>query len=253
MTAAIATIVYIGASAAGTVVVAGLTNILFGAVQRAGPDARAERRAAFVVAGILALWLGTVTVLGISGRFVPSPSGRFPLIALPIIPPLIVGLVALRRVRPLRRLLDDPSTQVSVTALQAFRIGGSSLLVLLALGLLPALLAVPLGIGDSLTGLLALPAAAALRAGRRGQVVAWNLLGIVDLVSALVLFTIAGPGRLHLITVHPSVAVIASTAQVIVPTFLVPVFLLLHAVSLRAALRGRAARSLTSVVQQAQP
>jgi hypothetical protein len=253
MTAVIATIVYIGASAVGTIVVAGLATILFGAAQRAGPNAQAERRTAFVVVGILAIWLGAVTVLGITGRFVPSPSGRFPLIALPIIPPLIVGLVALRRVGPLRRLLDDPSTQVSVTALQAFRIGGSSLLVLLAVGLLPALLAVPLGIGDSLTGLLALPAAAALRAGRRGQVIAWNLLGIVDLVSALVLFTIAGPGRLHLITVNPSVSVIASTAQVIVPTFLVPVFLLLHSVSLRAALRGRAARSLTHVVQQAQP
>jgi hypothetical protein len=62
---------------------------------------------------------------------------------------------------------------------------------------LPAISAVPAGAGDTLIGLLALPVALLLASPARGarrMAVAWNVLGILDLVDAVTLTALTSPG-----------------------------------------------------------
>ncbi|HEY4028180.1 MAG TPA: MFS transporter [Candidatus Dormibacteraeota bacterium] len=235
---AILLVVYAGAPAIAVVVVAALNHILLTAAQRSDGNVRAERRTAFIVVGVLAAWFGLAAALAINGAFRPTP-GRPALIGLFIVLPLIGGLIALVRNKGLRRLLDDPASQRALIVLQTYRVGGASFLVMFLLGQLPAIMAMPAGVGDVLTGAFAYSAFAALRDGRRGRAIAWNVFGIVDLLVAVTLAVITGPGPTHLITTQPSTLALLTTPQVLVPAFIVPLALLMHVASLRGLLSRR--------------
>jgi hypothetical protein len=94
----------------------------------------------------------------------------------------------------------------------------------------------PAGIGDTLTGLLAVPAAIAVAAGTaqgRRAAIAWNILGLADFAIAVTLGAITSPGPTQLIV--PDVPSIGAGAYpgVLTPAFVVPSSILLHALSLR--------------------
>ena len=108
-----------------------------------------------------------------------------------------------------------------------------------ALGVLPAIFAIPAGAGDVIVGLGAFSASRWLRAGRWGRVVAWNLLGVLDLINAGVLGALTAPGSFRLIDVTPTSAWLLVLPLVVIPTFVVPFYLLLHFVSPRYATRAR--------------
>jgi hypothetical protein len=62
--------------------------------------------------------------------------------------------------------------------------------------------------------------------------VTWNVLGILDLVNALVIGFVTTPGPLQLI-VPDRPSTIAFYPLVLIPAFAVPLSILLHALSLR--------------------
>jgi hypothetical protein len=81
--------------------------------------------------------------------------------------------------------------------IQTFRIMGGMWLTRYFAGQLPGRFALPVGIGDVATGLLALFVAYAWYSGKpyaRGTAIAWNLFGIADLINAVALGTITGGG-----------------------------------------------------------
>jgi hypothetical protein len=119
---------------------------------------------------------------------------------------------------------------------------GAVFLLMVMVGVLPAVFAIPAGAGDVLVGLGAFPASGWLRSGRWGRVLAWNMLGVLDFVLAIALGVFTTTGPLHLIAVSPSSAWLLSPPLVVVPTFVVPFYLLLHFVSLRylAVMRNQA-------------
>jgi hypothetical protein len=80
--------------------------------------------------------------------------------------------------------------------------------------------------------------AASLRAGRRRAAVRWNLLGMLDLVVVLGIGALSAPGPLHLVPTVPSTAALLQAPLLVIPVFLAPLSLLLHAASLRAMLTG---------------
>jgi hypothetical protein len=92
-----------------------------------------------------------------------------------------------------------------------------------------------------LIGLTAIGAARSVRGGQVGRAVAWNLLGLLDLVVALSIGLAAAPGPLRRLAVTPSTAPLAVLPLVLIPTFLVPLSILLHVVSLRSLAGARAA------------
>jgi hypothetical protein len=160
---------------------------------------------------------------------------------LAVLLPLLVGLPLLLRSATLAAVLDavEPSWLVGF---QAFRVLGAVFLVRWASGALPGAFALPAGIGDVLVGVLALPVALWLRSGVRGGPTAatiWNVLGIADLALALTLGFLSSPTPFQMIALgHPN-RNIAIYPLVMIPTFAVPLSILLHALSLRQLARHR--------------
>ena len=183
---------------------------------RAGFVARRRLATWSVIVVPLVLWLSVVWWLALAGGF-QTRLGPAPAILLP----LLIGLPILLRSRTIGLVLDA-TPPAWLIGLQVFRILGSAWLAGWLAGSLPGTFALPAGAGDTLVGVLALPVALLLQSGVRGArllAVAWNVLGILDLIDASTLATLS-----NLVLAYP---------LVLTPAFGVPFALLLHAVSLR--------------------
>ena len=210
---------------------AGLAILLIGGLAYA---ARAERRPA-------ALWIGGAAVvgwwvlafaLGKSGFFETKPETTMP----PRIGPAIVvptllgcGLLALASVRQL--IARVPLHWL--VGVQLYRVfGGGLFLVAWLQGDVPAEFALPAGIGDVTVGILA--PVVALLIVRQGAdrawpaVVGWCALGITDLVVAVTFGFLTAPSAFQQLALDEPNAAITSYPLVLIPTFAVPVSIVLH-------------------------
>jgi hypothetical protein len=125
----------------------------------------------------------------------------------------------------------------TLTFVQSWRIAGFTFLVLYAAGLLPGVFALPAGWGDIAIGVTAPLAALKLaNFSRRRGFIFWQILGILDLVTAVVTGTTAR-------WIHPNE--VATTPMTVlplslIPTFAVPLFLMLHIICIAQARQWRA-------------
>jgi hypothetical protein len=206
------------------VVIVGISRVLW--ISRRGAG---DTWVVVVASVALTAWATSVIVLGTTGWFDAGPTDTPPLgraVGL-----ALLAMAVLLAISPaLRRLLSD---QRRIIALHVWRYFGVVFLTLMILGRLPALFAVPAGIGDVLVGASARSVANAvsLPNGRRRAII-FNLLGLTDLVVALTLGITTNPGRAHLFDTLPSSEVLTRFPMVVVPAFLVPLAITLHAVSL---------------------
>lgn len=198
------------------------------------------------VALALAIWIGTIWTLAMLGVFQRS-IGNVPLLPVAIFLPVLFGSFVLTRSRAVASLLDatPPSWLVGI---QVYRILGGMFLVYWIHGTMPGAFALPAGIGDVATGLLALPAAvwvtSGSAAGRRIGI-RWNLLGLVDFAVAITMGMLTSPGPAHLLARdHPNLQ-IATFPTAMVPAFVVPFSTLLHVLSLRQLTRVHRTASAT--------
>ena len=171
---------------------------------------------------VAAAWLVGVFLLGAAGNDVLPPRIRMALVAT-----LLLGYLLL--LTPTFRHIVSAVPQHWLIGIQAFRILGGVWLVRYFAGQLPGLFALPAGIGDVATGLLAPFVAYAWYSGKpyaRGLAIAWNLFGMADLVNAVVLggLTNGGAGGI----VFP---------LVLIPAYGVPRGFLIHSYSLIGLLR----------------
>ncbi|MCU0490689.1 MAG: hypothetical protein MUD01_03685 [Chloroflexaceae bacterium] len=144
--------------------------------------------------------------------------------------PLLASL-ALWGVAPHRRVIAALPL-ATLLGLHAMRVPiGATIVLLSQQGLLPASAGWEVGLGDVLVGLLALPLALAARRGlpSRWLLLAWNVIGLLDLLHAL---------RLGLTVVVPFVISMQLPALLApVALFGVPILLLSHMVIVRALWR----------------
>jgi hypothetical protein len=186
-----------------------------------------------------ALFLGGWALLAL--RLAPPPSsliGQDPYTLTLLIPAFAVGgigtALALIGVSPaLRRSLAAASLPALV-GVQFYRVLGLQFVILAAMGQLPGRFAEPAGWGDVAIGLAAPLVALALARGAsnaRGAGITWNILGLLDLFVAVGM----GTGMLTLLTGArlPAAAAMGVYPLILVPTFGVPVAVLLHLVALR--------------------
>jgi hypothetical protein len=190
------------------------------------------------------LWLAVAWSAAINGLFGTGASSLpVPVLPLAIFLPVIIGAPLLLLSKRVGQVLDTmPATWL--VALQLYRVFGGWALAAGLRGVLPAVFGLPAGIGDVLTGLLAVPAAIAVATGTaqgRKAAIAWNIFGLADFAVAITLGMITSPGRFQLIV--PNVQSIGAGAYpgVLTPAFVVPSSILLHALSLRQLFRRRAA------------
>ena len=193
----------------------------------------------------LLIWQAAVWWIAIGGGFRVRPDA----VALPaaIMLPLLVGLPLLLRSGRIAAILDAMPPHWLV-GLQVYRILGVMFLVAWTHGDLAGVFGIPAGAGDTLTGLLALPTAYLLyRAPHeyRREAVAWNILGTLDLIIAITIGFLTAPGPLQLIMSNPPNTLIGTYPTAMIPAFVVPTSLMLHALSLRQLARLRRNHALS--------
>jgi hypothetical protein len=119
-----------------------------------------------------------------------------------------------------------------LTLLQSWRIFGFTFVLLEAHRLLPAVFAWPAGFGDMAVGATATFVAWKIaEPGHRQRFIVWQALGIVDLATAVTLGATAG-------LIHPQgvpMALMTVLPLSLIPTFLVPLFMMLHVICIAQA------------------
>lgn len=121
-----------------------------------------------------------------------------------------------------------------LTWVQSWRLGGFVFLVLATYGILPGMFALPAGWGDIAIGATAIFAGLKLATpDHRKSFIAWQLLGMADLVNALAMGTLANFIDPHGI---PTAAMTVLPLSLI-PTFAVPLLMMLHIICIAQAYR----------------
>ena len=191
------------------------------------------------------LWLAVIWSGAINGLFLPRVS-PVPLLPLAIFLPVIIGTPILLSSKRMGQVLDAMPVSWLI-ALQLYRVFGSLFLVGWARNVIPGVFALPAGIGDLITGLLAVPVAIALAAdtpAARRAAVGWNVFGLFDFTVAVSIGLMIAPGPLQLIVPSIPNTTAGVYPNVLIPAFAVPSSILLHALSLRQLRRRSTALSL---------
>jgi len=184
-----------------------------------------------VIAGaVLAAWAALTVVLALRGFYKPPDTRSPPPVGIQLAIAL-VGLALFLAISPsLRSLLTN---QKNLIRLNVWRLVGAVFLVLMLAGQMPALWALPSGIGDVIVGLAAFSVANRLdRPGGRRLAIIFNLFGLADLVVAIGLGIMTNTGPAQVFHTTPTSELATQFPLALVPTFLVPLAFVLHFVSI---------------------
>jgi hypothetical protein len=186
-----------------------------------------------LTAALISVWF--VFALTASGlHLLQTPEGAPPLaLGLAALSPLAIFIVAFAASPGFRQFTMTLDPRV-LTWIQSWRLDGFVFLVLATYGILPRLFALPAGWGDISIGASAVLVGFRLaNPSHRRSFIAWQLLGMVDLVNAVAL------GALAKVIAPHGIATDAMTAlpMSLIPTFGVPLFMMLHIICITQALR----------------
>ncbi len=188
-----------------------------------------------VVLACVAGWF--VSALGVSlfGLLQAGPSGLPIPLGITLLVPLVLGGLAYAASDRFRRLLFEADLRWLI-GVQLWRVAGAMLLVNYARNELPASFAIPAGVGDVLVGLaapfVAVVAASGTTAARR-ILIGWCVVGIADLVVAVTMGVLNAPGRFGVLAGAVTTAPMLELPLSLVPTFFLPLSILLHLIVLR--------------------
>jgi hypothetical protein len=201
---------------------------LYGGAERAGLG----RKRAAVLAGSAAVLLGgwfTATMVIAGHGWYDTQLGQ--VLWQPIAMAVSLGaLLALSRIPMVARALRAPGMASRLVLPHSFRVAGVFFLLYLALGHLPALFAVPAGLGDIAAGIAAPLVARRLAQGTGRRAALWfSAYGLMDLSVGISLAALAGSG---LVNVTPSTAPISELPLALVISADVPLMIALHITSL---------------------
>lgn len=197
-------------------------------------DPSRHRGAQWAVAIALAVWFLLIVSLGAAGVFA-GPPGKAPLpMAIGVLAPLLFFLAWMRISQAFREFVLSIDLRLNI-GMQAWRWAGMGFIDLYAYKVLPAVFALPAGLGDMAIGItapwviLALARRADFAASR--AFVRWNLLGILDLVVAISIGTLGAflaTGARGEISTTP----MTTLPLLLIPVYFVPLFLMLHIAAL---------------------
>jgi hypothetical protein len=194
------------------------------------PLSSARKLTTVAIAG---LWIGLAIALATTGIYAATAT-PVPVVGVMVgLPVIVVGGAALISARVREAVLALPVPLL--IGLNAMRIVPGGFMVLLALqGRLSGPFPQFAGWGDIIVGLAAIPltvAAASNLGGNRGNLLAWNILGMLDLVTAVSLGVASAPGSpLQIFGETIGSNAMWSLPWSNIPTLLVPFYLITHGI-----------------------
>jgi hypothetical protein len=210
--------------------------VLYGGAERAGLGRGRAALLAGATAVVLGGWFAASTAIAAAGAYHTQLGKQLPWLA--IVPvSVLVALLATSRTPTVARALSAPDMASRLMLPHTFRVtGGLAFLITMGLGHLPALFALPAGLGDIAAGIAAPFVASRLARGTGHRGALWfEAFGITDLVVALGLGGLTG---FQIINVTPLNDAISVLPLVLIPTVAVPLLLALHIISSRQLLSG---------------
>lgn len=189
---------------------------------------------------VLVLWFVVILISARAGAFAADPQ-QLPLTLLLSVaaPPLIFAASYL--VSPAVRTFVLGLDLVLLTAFQSWRVIGVTFLVFYAYGLLPAVFAWPAGIGDVLVGIAAPFVAIAVARNTpswREQALWLNFAGLLDFALAVGTGVLTSPTPAGVFADATSSAIMNELPLTLIPTFAVPLWIIVHMISLLQLRRG---------------
>jgi MFS family permease len=237
----------------GVIGIAAATALI---LYRGAVAARLGRRTAMATAAaaaaVLGGWIAASWLLARAGVYHRDSGEAAPWFGLAFAATLIALLLA-TQIPVVSRILGHAGTPTRLALPHTLRVVGVSFLIAMAQGDLPAVFALPAGLGDIAIGVSAPLVAQRLERKRdlKGAV-RFNVLGILDLVVALSIGFLAGLGPFRPLDVTPSTEPLALLPLALVPTVAVPLAIALHIMSLRR-LHAAAHTSRTGADASSQP
>ncbi|MEV4264247.1 hypothetical protein [Kribbella sp. NPDC049584] len=220
---------------AGPVAIAAWTCV--GLYRGAGRAGLGRTRAALVTGAAAVLFGGwfVVTAIIAGHGWYDTRSDQVPW--LPIAVAAYLGtLLALSRLPVVKRILSAPGTATRLVLPHTLRVVGVFFLIYMALGHLPALFALPAGLGDIGAGITAVLVARKLAQGTGRRAAIWfNVYGLIDLATGLTIGAVIGFG---LPGITPSIAPINELPLAIVTTANVPLMIALNITCLVTLVRA---------------
>lgn len=223
---------YVGAiTIVGTgAMLAATSAVLYKGSRESGASPVASTTTAAAAAALFAVWGVASAIFAYHGGY-HTQLGKQP----PWLPIEAVGSVAvlllMTRIPAVSRALSGRNSVRLLSWPHLFRVEGIALLLAMLYGHLPALFAIPAGLGDIAIGFAEPFVSRRIVSGQGHRAAKWfNILGLVDLVDAMVLGGLTSYGIVHVSPVHSSLAMFPIA---LVPTVGVPLLLAIHILTLR--------------------
>ena len=222
----------------GTTVLTATIAVTLNAAITMMPMSPLQKLTTVTIAG---LWIGLAVALATTGIYAvtatPVPAVGV-MVALPLI---VIGIATLLSARVRETLLALPVPLL--LGLNALRIlPGAFILLLASQGKLSGPFPQSAGWGDIIVGVIAIPlllAAARNFAGSRRALLAWNILGTLDLLEAVALGVLSAPGSpLQIFGGAVGSTAMWSLPWSSIPTLLVPFYFITHGFIFARLLQG---------------
>jgi hypothetical protein len=187
-------------------------------------------------------WAALSLILNVVGVFTAHPKEPpFALLTAVIGPPalFLIAYVLSPKVRTLSLCLDLRL----LTAMQGWRVIGAMFLVLMSFGLLPGTFAWPAGIGDLIVGAYApfvVLAISRRTPGWHTHAVLLNVLGLLDFLGAVSGGVLSGSSPIGILRGAVTADILLELPLSMIPTFAVPLWIVLHIISLIKLRNARA-------------
>jgi len=189
------------------------------------PRAKPDERVKTLTVAIISLWFLLAFGGSWFGVFDSKQRPPIPLGAAALLPVVAYAICYLTWTE-FRRFVLAANLRF-LTLAQTWRVGGVVFLILYHQGLLPSVFALPAGWGD-----IAIGAISSKTSFPKKIFVAWNLLGMFDLVMAVTLGILASASPLGVLAGEVTTQVMGTFPLSLIPTFFVPLLIIFHLISL---------------------